>query len=355
MKVMHIVPDLLIGGVQTMVENLVYGLMEKGHEVRVVSMYEKKSAITYRMESNGCDIAYLNKKDGFDFTMIPKITTEIKKFKPDVVHTHTYILKYAILPEIFNRTNNIHTVHNVAEKEVKKAQQLLHKVLFKTKIVKPVALTKHIQKSVSKVYGLNTSEIPIANNAINLDRCMVKRLYKSDVFEIIHIGRFDVQKNHEMLINAFKIFHEKHENSRLRLVGTGPLFENVKEKVIRLGLQHCVIFEGETANVFELLQKADTLALPSLYEGMPMVIIEAMGCALPVVAANVGGIADIIDNGINGILLDGHDEKMLAKIFEKLCDNIELRIKLGTQAYRDSREYNYKIMTDRYIQIYNSK
>lgn len=130
----------------------------------------------------------------------------------------------------------------------------------------------------------------LLNNAIDLDKFKYdeqlrnkkrKELnIKDDTLVIGHIGRFVEQKNHRFLIDIFNEVHKQNNDSLLILVGQGPLMEEIKEKVKNLGLEDYVKFLGQRNDVNELYQVFDVFCLPSLYEGLPVVGIEAQAIGL---------------------------------------------------------------------------
>lgn len=107
-----------------------------------------------------------------------------------------------------------------------------------------------------------------------------------DTLVIGHIGRFVEQKNHDFLIDVFQKIHEKNPNSILLLVGQGPLEHQIKEKVSSLKLDDCVRFLGQISNAHELYQAFDLFILPSLYEGLGMVLIEAQCSGVPCLSSS---------------------------------------------------------------------
>ena len=96
-----------------------------------------------------------------------------------------------------------------------------------------------------------------------------------------HVGRFMNPKNHTFIIDIFNQFHKDHPNSYLMLVGEGELKTSIQDKVRTLGLEDYVIFTGLRSDVNELLQAMDVFLFPSLYEGLPVSIIEAQAAGLP--------------------------------------------------------------------------
>lgn len=101
-----------------------------------------------------------------------------------------------------------------------------------------------------------------------------------------HVGRFIPQKNHTFLIDVFAAIHQAKPSAKLLLVGSGALMDSIKEKATRLGLMDAVVFMGQRQDVPALYQAMDILLMPSLYEGKPLVPIEAQTSGLPILASN---------------------------------------------------------------------
>ena len=101
-----------------------------------------------------------------------------------------------------------------------------------------------------------------------------------------HIGRFETQKNHSFLIDIFKAVHDRKENAVLLLVGDGLLKREISNKVDRLGLSDCVIFTGVRTDIPELLQAMDVFVFPSLFEGVPVTLVEAQASGIHCVVSD---------------------------------------------------------------------
>lgn len=138
---------------------------------------------------------------------------------------------------------------------------------------------KNVEKG--KVFILNNA-IKIENYAFDQSvRERIRKQYSMEnTFCIGHVGRFMNQKNHVFLIDVFNEVYKKFPQSRLLLIGDGKLIENIRNKVKKLRLEKDVIFTGNVKNVNEMYQVMDVLALPSLYEGLPVVLIEAQAAGL---------------------------------------------------------------------------
>ncbi|MBM7571381.1 glycosyltransferase [Aquibacillus albus] len=354
-KVMQIIPNLGLAGAEVMVENLAVSLKDKGYRVSVVSLYNEKSVITTRLENKNVPLFYLGKKKGLDIKIIFKLFKLFLKERPTIVHTHRYAMQYVIPAASLARIPiRVHTIHNVAVKEVSKSQRLLHYFFFKYCKVIPVSISPLVKKSVIEEYKFIDSEVEMIYNGINLEKCIPKSEYLSNGdISLLHIGRFTEQKNHIGLIESFKIVNDSFPNTTLQLIGSGDLENEIRKKIKELNLEHSVQILGLKSQVYPYLNKADIFVLPSHWEGMPITLIEAMGTALPIVATEVGGIPDMIKSDVSGLLVNV-DKESIAKALLKLVKNAPQRQKLGNRAKIDSEHFSVQVMQKHYSNIYET-
>ena len=189
-------------------------------------------------------------------------------------------------------------------------------------------------------------------NGIDLSRCIPKTTYETgETMTILHVGRFDVPKNHAGLLEAFRLLRETHPECRLRLVGDGDLRADMEALAKEKGVSDAVEFCGMQSNVYPYLHNADIFTLPSIYEGNPMTIIEAMGTGLPIVASRVGGIPDMIHDGESGILVEPEPQSICAG-FTRLVEDGALRQRLGETALRESQTFSAEHMARDYLSLY---
>ena len=144
--------------------------------------------------------------------------------------------------------------------------------------------------------AFNQGEVKIIHNAIDVDKFKFdevarKKLrqefgIKDSTVVIGHVGRFVQQKNHTFLVDVFKEYHEKNPDSKLLLVGSGPLEDEIKKRVEKLGLKDSVLFLGQRDDINKLYSVMDVFCLPSLYEGLPVVGVEAQAAGLPTIFSN---------------------------------------------------------------------
>jgi glycosyltransferase involved in cell wall biosynthesis len=149
---------------------------------------------------------------------------------------------------------------------------------------------------------------------------------------VVYSGRFIACKAIDVLLNAWSAAVREHPGARLVLLGTGPLAGEMKALADRLGLGETVLFAGHVSNVADYLKAADLFVLPSLQEGMPNTLLEAMACGLPSVATRIGGVVDIVRDGENGLLVDPGDAAGISAAITKLLGDPELSRRISSSA-----------------------
>ena len=354
MKILQVIPYFCFGGAETMCENLTYALTAMGHDVTVVSLYDDQTPIARRMEAAGVKILYLDKKLGLDLSMVPKLMKIMGQVKPDVVHSHLNVIKYTVAAAKLSGIRRcVHTVHNVAHEEAEgRVEKIISTIYFKLGLSIPVALSPEVRATIVSFYGLKEEKVPMIYNGVDLGKCLPKENYSlAKPARLLHIGRFNAQKNHKGLLEAFAKIAESCPDCVLQLIGDGELREETQQLAVTLGIRDKVIFLGNQTNIYPFLQEADIFLLPSIFEGMPMTIIEAMGTGLPIVASNVGGVPDMLEDGNSGLLVSC-DPDAVAGAVVQLLEQKNLREKLGTNALCGSKTFGADHMARCYCDLY---
>jgi len=353
MTIIQFIPEFRLAGAETMCENLTYELVKKGHKIIVVSLYNTHSPITERIEKRNIPLIYLDKKLGLDLSIIKEIRKVIKQYKPDIIHTHLYLLKYVVIASFGLKVKGIvHTVHNIAQKENIALDRWVNRIFFKTNKVIPVALSEQIRLTIMQVYKIRKTNIPVIFNGFSLHDNIPSRNYDiNDQIKLIHVGRYTDVKNHLALLQAVTEIHQTIPHLILNLYGTGELKNNIDSYICEHYASDYIFDNGLSDNILGKLIESDIFVLPSKYEGMPMSIIEAMSVGLPIIASRVGGIPDMIKDGVDGLLCEPNKESIKASLL-KIIGCKELRKELGTNAIRKSEKYSAKQMADAYEKLY---
>ena len=354
MKVLQIIPTFGMGGAEIMCENLINELRKSDLEIIAISLYDKRTPITKRLEENGVDIRYLGKRKGLDLSMVFKLKKIFSKEKPDIVHSHLNAMQYVVpAASMSGVKKRVHTVHSLASKELEKPAKIAAKLFYKRFNVVPVALSETIRESVVDLYKLPLDRVPVVFNGTDMSKCILKSDYSAgEIFTIVHIGRFASEKNHAMLLRSFKAFHKKYPMTKLQLIGDGEKRAEIEAYVTDNDLTDCIELLGIQSSVHGFLNGADVFTLPSVYEGIPLTLTEAMGTGLPIVATRVGGIPDMLVDEESALLI-GVDESELVNAFERLYLDGDLRKRIGINAKLGSVAFSAKEMAKKYMDVYN--
>jgi len=361
-RILHIIPNLNTGGAERLVVNLLEAIDKEKFEVAVCSLYDKSSSpFEEHLEKNGIPIYYLGKRKGLDLRMITRLYRLFKFFKPDVAHTHLSVQRYALIPQVLcGIPIKLHTVHNIAQKEVDVPGKIVHWLAFHVVGVVPVSISQVVARTVKDVYniatpiiynGIPTMQFSGMNEMRNFWR-EKEGIADSEVI-FLHIGRFSAQKNHCLLIEAFEQVIKGRDGLKLFLVGDGELRIKIELLVKEKRLEHCVNFLGLRQDIPELLAACDVFALSSDYEGLPMVILEAMAAGKPVISTAVGGISELVESGVTGILVPSRDPKSLAQAMIQLANDYPLRETMSKRSQKYALErFDISLIVRQYEKFY---
>lgn len=306
-KVLYFVDRMLRGGIQSLVIDWVSRFDKNKIHVDFLLLDD---GTEYEMEKDlreiGCNVYKLKGvwiNTPFDFIKQSKALDSFFKEHHDykVVHLHSssknfLVLKYACKYNIPIRISHSHNIDFQTKNPVKK----IVGVILKPKLIKYSTDFFACSKLAGKwLFGekiINSERFKIIHNAIDFDkfkynqynRELIRKklnLNKNDIL-IGHVGRFTNQKNHTFLIDMFHEVHKNNNNYKLVLIGTGVLENKIKNKVEKLNLSDCVFFEGFKNNVNEYMQAMDIFVMPSLYEGLGLVLVEAQASGIPCFATN---------------------------------------------------------------------
>lgn len=352
-KIVHIIPSLELGGAEILLEGLTYE-QSKTFNVVIICLYNRESVIRTRMEKQGISIISLNKKRGFDFKLLKILYRTILEINPNIIHTHlNALLHVLIIKHMLKKTPIIHTIHTTVDKEFNFFKRVFISYSYKKRKVIPIAISNQIKESFVQKYKKTKVTPSIIWNGIDVNKILFKECYEiNSPIKLVNVGNFKEAKNHKDLIPAFANLYAKNPNFELHLIGTGPLQPNLVALVDSLNINENVIFHGQRSDVQQILKEFDIFILVSLWEGMPISIIEAMSAGLPIVSTNVGGIPDMIDDKIDGILIDV-SLKELSEVVTKLSVNIDLRKKYGESARKKSQLFTVEEMSTNYNKVYD--
>ncbi|MCM3453728.1 glycosyltransferase [Heyndrickxia oleronia] len=347
-----VIPSLDTGGAESMAYQLAKKIDKDIFNLNFICLYSSNGTpFEKELINSGVNITHLNKKLGFSLITFLRLWKQLKIHHSNLVHTHLGACLYAFPWTLFHNKKLVHTVHNVPLKELPFLHRIILKILYRSKKAIPIAISDTIQRQISTYYQLKTENIQVVYNPVNTDLFIPsKTTVNNGGIKFICVARLVNQKNHFTLLKAFSVVNKKIPTSTLLLAGDGELMEELKKAAIKLNISKHVVFLGNVENIPMLLQTSDIFVLSSIYEGLPMTILEAMGAKLPVIATRVGGLPDIVKG--NGILVEPNDSNGLASAMIQLAGDKHLRQKMGCLGFEMSKKYDISIIANQYEAIY---
>lgn len=362
-RVLHILANLGAGGAERMAVYIVRGLNRHRFEPAVVAFSGRLgSDLEQQLDEDGIKSWFLGKEPGFGWRTYHRLHRVFKEFRPDIVHTHVHVMRYAFPSLVYFKPRlMVHTVHNIAGREIEPRARWLQRLAYRQGVI-PVAVAREVAASLERLYGI--AGCRVVWNCIPTDlyaspqttraAWRAKQGFSEEDILFVCVARFAPQKNHELLINAFAKGPASDPRAHLVLAGEGTLRAQVQERVNKLGLTSRVHFIGLRTDVPDVLGAADVFVLSSDYEGNPLAVIEAMAAGLPIASTAVGGVPELLENGREGFIVQPGRAEQLSEAMVTLLKDGKLRRAMGAAAAARAKDkFDVSAMIRAYEELYS--
>lgn len=288
----------------------------------------------------------------------------LRDYAPDILHTHGGTAGFygRISAKLAGINSTIHTYHGI------------HYLNFERRIAKYAftwidRLLLHITDWIlcvaqndfqigMKAHVVKRSKSSVIHNGIDVDKYQTseKRQYYREMksgLVVGAVGRLHVQKGHSYLLKAARQVIDRYSATEFVIIGDGELREYLKEQREKLDLQRHVRFIGSQTDIRSHLAEMDVFVLPSLWEGFPIVLLEAMAGRIPIVATRVNGVTEILRDGRDALLVSPKNPVELAQAIITFIEHPELRESLAENAFRKVRmQFHVDDMVRKIEQVY---
>jgi glycosyltransferase involved in cell wall biosynthesis len=361
LAITHVLTSLHVGGAERMALLLAGAQASLGHQVSVVSFEEPPDgALGPEFEQAGLPVRRIPKRpDGFDYTLSARLLSHFRGSAPDVVHTHNALpLIYAAISARLCGARVLHTMHgNVPPRGLQKWLRRLGAAAVHC-FVAVSAATADVARKLGEV---STSKIRVILNATDVERFKRDESARTDVrrswgvgaggYAIGTVGRVAEVKNHTLLLRA--VAPLLGSEVVLVIAGDGPERARCEALAKELEIAEHVRFLGVVSYVPRVMSGFDVFVLSSRSEGLPLVLAEAMAASLPVVATDVGGVANVVVDGDTGFVVDAGDEQGLRERIDRLRMDADLSRAFGARGAQLAAErYALDRMADDYFKAY---
>lgn len=321
MKILQLIQAKQYRGAEIFCCQLSNHLIKLGHEVIIVSLYDGYALLPFRNPIISLNRSKRNRY--FDIKGWRELKEIINNFKPDLIQANAAdTLKYAVFSKFFFKWNMPIVYRNASASSfyIKNLLSRRFNAMLLKNVDLIISVSEASKEDLNFLFPFTISKSCVIPVGIEKKELEIKDLFNEFNFNIIHAGSFTKEKNHFGLINIFKKLVVDNPNFILHLIGDGDLKNEIELKILNENLQDSIILHGGIEEPLSYIKAADLLVLPSLIEGLPGVILEAMYCRTPVIAYNVGGISEIVLEN-TGVLVDKNDERSFAEAIKKSSVN----------------------------------
>ena len=358
------------GGMERVLANKANWLVAHGHEVIIVTTDQRGEspyfpldarikcydlAINYE-ENNGK--SFLNKLIHYPFKQWKhkvRLTALLKELRPDIVIS-MFCNDASFIPSIKDGSKKILEIHFSRFKRLQYGRKGLWRLADWWRYKTDAKVVSRFDKFVvltheDKEYWGNLRNMCVIPNARTFE---VNQPATLEAKKVVAVGRLNHQKGFDRLIDAWSIVDNVVSGWKLQIVGDGELREQLQNNIRELGLSNQINIGRAEKDMMSVYKDASILAMSSRYEGLPMVLLEAQAAGLPIVSFDCKcGPKDVIENGVDGFLVEDGDIEQLAQKLVVLMQDANLRKQMGSAAYAHSDRYSEERIMKQWTDLFD--
>lgn len=363
--VCHVIHALNVGGAEVLVDQMVRRLAP---DFRcLVAVLDEVGDIGDQLRQDGFRVEHLHRGPGIDRACARRLNDLVQQENVSLLHAHQYtpFFQAMLSRGLFGRTPVLFTEHGRHFPDLpSRKRSIVNRILLR-KQDRMVGCGGAVQQALIDNEGLPKHRVELVYNGVDLDelataptgaRTAIRREFglSDDEFVVIQVARLHQLKDHQTALRAIDHARRTCPHIRLLVAGDGEERSSIEQSIDRLNLQDHVLLAGTRSDVPSLLAAADAFLLTSISEGIPLTVIEAMAAQLPVVATSVGGLPEMIEEGVSGFLRSAGDDIGLAECLTALASSPEQRNEVGLAGSITARkQFSLDVMLNQYHSIYN--
>lgn len=361
-RVLHLIDGLNVGGAEMLLRELSVGLVRRGFQVNIG--YSTPGPLVQELSTLGLPLSRLPRLMRIDPILFGGMVQLIRKISPQVVHTHLFKSDFhgRLAARVAGVPVVVSTLHSMDRWA--KARPLGRMYGWTARFAdRLIAVSEDVQNFHVTYTGVPKDKFVTIENGVDLQRFVgqetaghaVRREFGLDASSLVFgiVGRLTPPKGHDTFIKAAALIRQKTPQARFLVIGDGPLREGLEAQARELGLGSAIIFTGLRKDIPAMLAALDVLVFSSLWEGLPVALLEGMAAARPVVATTVGGIPDVVLPDKTALLVPPSDADALALACLKAASDTEMRLSMGRLGLERVRaQYSMDKMIDRTSDLY---
>ncbi len=359
MKILHVITTLDIGGAERLMVDLLPLLNQGENQVDLLLFNGVDTPFKNELKEKGVRILQLTSWKGIKNHFEVYNPLNIFRLKPyisdyDIVHTHNTACQYyvSLAAKLCKRPILVTTEHSTFNRRRSlKWFKPIDKWMY-DKYSAVICISDQASANLKEYIGA-PEKIHTILNGVNVDRFYrsSKEISRNSSFLISMIAAFRKEKDHETMLRAMS---HLPVNYKLQLAGRDfdEKVPTLKQMCIDLGIQDRVDFLGARSDVPDLLEESDVVVMSSHWEGFGLAAVEAMAAGRPLIASDVGGLRDIVQDG--GLLFPQGDDKELAQRIQFLCEHPDEYHEVAKQCRNKAQQYDISKMAEKYLGLYES-
>jgi len=360
LKICHLISGDLWAGAEVMAFHLLRGLNTlPGIDLFVILL--NKGRLSDELENVGIPTCVLDEGKRSFLEIVGMAAKAVRRWAPHILHSHRYkenILSYLVSITLRKYASLVSTQHGMPELYDGRPS-LLHRLksranyrLLASRFDKTVAVSSDIKDSLARDYGIQEERLETIRNGIIVPEPRGRSGEKHG-FVIGSAGRFVRVKDYPFMVEVAKQVTEKTDKIRFELAGEGPMLGDIQGQIKKHGLEERFMLRGFLHDVSTFYEGLDVYLNTSLHEGIPMSLLEAMAHGVPPVVPRVGGLEEIVTDGVDGYLVDSRNPVDFSNRCLALYKNETLRRNMARAAReRIIRQFSIERMVNAYLDMY---
>ena len=347
------------GGAESLVVSLTKEFIDNGHTASVVVLVDSSDigasetfevARKAELSSAGATITSLSLPNRRNiFVGAKKLRSAIKSISPDIIHVHTpQALVYLLL--LRPKCKIVYTHHNVSTNFPPFLFRLFDHIVSAYVAISPQCrnmLRKHVNQPLIDIKNGVSANFALPQKRIS---CAIDPI-------ILSVGLLSAQKNYPLLITAAKLvcaeLAQQNRHPKFKIVGGGDNLAEYRQQVSDLGLSDYIEFLGTRTDVAALMASADMMVNSSLWEGLPIALIEAAMAGLPIVATDVGGNCEVVIDGHNGKLVASGEQNALAEAIIEIASPQYDYTQSSQNSVAVGSEFTIDVCAGQHLELYH--
>lgn len=351
------------GGAERVVVEIAAHLPEEYEPLVCATRHTGNFAYLDLLRQREIPFALIGRKSRYDVDGLARLKRLVDAFRPDIVHTHKFGSN--VWGRLLRLTSKIPVVicheHTWSYDSPARLRVLINKLLAPLSDA-IIAVSEADRRKLMTLERLPAEKIVVVYNGIDFSRVdshVPRSVFRErlglgqDTFTAAVIGKLEVQKGHELLLQAMTQLVGVMPGFTVLIAGEGSLRERLEAQASTLGLGPNLRFLGFVSDIGSLLHGVDLVLMPSLFEGHPIALLEAMAAGRLVIASEVGGVSEVVRHGQNGILVPPNQVQPLVSSIVQAFSSETMRTRIGIAAARDVRQrFSIEAAVRKYVEIY---